>query len=337
MQFSDVDLSVASSSKYLELQTRIPRIAIVGAGFVGSTTAYALMMSGMAVDIALIDRDLRRAEGHVNDLRDAEVFSHTTRVFVGDFSDCCSADITVITAGVSQAGQKSREDGMRETGAIVHGLVADVCREKPRGILLIASNPVDVMTYASWKWSGLPSERVIGSGTSLDASRFRRRLAERYGVASTNVHAYVIGEHGDSQIPVLSSARVAGFPLGEFCEQLGPPCDESALARIASETRNAGVDIINAKGATYFGIGSALVRIIRAILQDEDVILTVSSRVPESMELGDVSLSLPTIVNRGGIARVSSVPLNSSERNALEASAEVVRRNIATLAQTIPI
>jgi len=193
MQFSDVDLSVGSTSKYLELQTRIPRIAIVGAGFVGSTTAYALMMSGMAVDIALIDRDLRRAEGHVNDLRDAELFSHKTRVFVGDFSDCCSADITVITAGVSQAGQKSREEGMRETGAMVHGLVADVCREKPRGILLIASNPVDVMTYASWKWSGLPSERVIGSGTSLDASRFRRRLAERYGVASTNVHAYVIG------------------------------------------------------------------------------------------------------------------------------------------------
>ena len=337
MQFSDVDLSVSSNSKYLSLQTRIPRIAIVGAGFVGSTTAYALMMSGMAVDIALIDRDLRRAEGHVNDLRDAEVFSHTTRVFVGDFSDCCSADITVITAGVSQAGQKSREDGMRETGAIVHGLVGDVCREKPRGILLIASNPVDVMTYASWKWSELPSDRVIDSGTSLDTSRFRRRLAVQYGVASTNVHAHVIGEHGDSQIPVLSSARVAGFPLGEFCEQLPLSCDESALARIASETRTAGVDIINAKGATYFGIGSALVRIIRAIVQDEDVILTVSSRVPESMELGDVSLSLPSIVNRGGIARVLSVPLNSSERKALEASAEVVKRNIATLAQTIPI
>ena len=226
---------------------------------------------------------------------------------------------------------------MRETGAIVHGLVTDVCREKPRGILLIASNPVDLMTYASWKWSGLPSNRVIGSGTSLDTSRFRRRLAERYGVASTNVHAHVIGEHGDSQIPVLSSARVAGFPLGEFCEQLPLPCDESALARIASETRTAGVDIINAKGPTYFGIGSALLRIIRAILQDEDVILTVSSRIPESMGLGDVSLSLSTIINRGGIARVLSVPLNGSERKALEASAEVVKRNIATLAQTIPI
>jgi L-lactate dehydrogenase len=219
MQFSDIDLSVQSTSKYLSRKTRIPRIAIIGAGFVGSTTAYALLMSGLAADIALIDRDLRRARGHVNDLRDAEVFSHTTRVFVGDFSNCCSADITVITVGTSQGGQKSRVDGMRETGAIVHGLVSDVCRRKPRGILLIASNPVDVMTYAAWKWSGLPSDRVIGSGTSLDTSRFRRRLAERYRVASANVHAYVIGEHGDSQIPVLSSARVAGFPLDEFCEQ----------------------------------------------------------------------------------------------------------------------
>ena len=130
----------------------------------------------------------------------------------------------------------------------MHSLVTDVCRGQPRGILLIASNPVDVMTYAASKWSGLPSNRVIGSGTSLDTSRFRRRLAERYGVASANVHAYVVGEHGDSQIPVLSSARVAGFPLIEFCKQMGFPCDPGGLARIASETRTAGLNIIDAKG-----------------------------------------------------------------------------------------
>jgi L-lactate dehydrogenase len=337
MQFSNVDLSAQSTSEYLSRETRIPRIAIVGAGFVGSTTAYALMMSGMAADIVLINREQRRAEGHVSDLRDAEVFSHATRVFVGDVSDCCSADITVITAGISQTGQKSRVDGMRETGAIVHGIVSDICRKTRPGILLIASNPVDVMTYAAWKWSELPADRVIGAGTSLDTSRFRRRLAEWYGVASANVHAYIIGEHGDSQIPVLSSARVAGFPLDEFCERLGLPYDETAFTRITRETRTAGVEIINAKGATYFGIGAALVRIIRAILRDEDAILTVSSRVPESMNLGDVSLSLPGIINRHGIARVLPVSLNSSERRALEASAEVIRQNIAKLGETIPI
>jgi L-lactate dehydrogenase len=177
------------------------------------------------------------------------------------------------------------------------------------------------------------ANRVIGSGTSLDTSRFRRRLAGHYGVAAANVHAYVIGEHGDSQIPLLSSARVAGFSPREFCKQLGSPCDEEALARITNETRTAGRDIINAKGATYYGIGAALTRIIRAILRDEDAILTVSSLVPESMQLGEVCLSLPSIVNRCGISRVLSVALNSSERKALEASAEVVKRNIAILCE----
>src|ERR1700676_2590038 len=167
------------------------------------------------------DRERRCTEGHVNDLRDAEVFSHTTRIFSGDFSDCCSAEVTIITAGVSQSGQKSRMEGLRETGAILHGLVNDVCLQNPPGILLIASNPVDVLTFAAWKWSGLPASRVIGSGTSLDTSRFRRRLAERYGVASDNVHAYIIGEHGDSQVPVISSARIAGVPLENFCRELG--------------------------------------------------------------------------------------------------------------------
>jgi L-lactate dehydrogenase len=151
------------------------------------------------------------------------------------------------------------------------------------------------------------------------------------------VHAYVVGEHGDSQIPVLSSARVAGFPLVDFCKQMGLPCDAGGLARIASETRTAGSNIIDAKGATYFGIGAALVRIIRAILRNEDAILTVSSLVPDAMELGEVSLSLPSIINRFGIARVLRVLLDSAERKALEASADVIKRNIATLAQTTPI
>jgi L-lactate dehydrogenase len=316
---------------------RIPRVVIVGTGFVGSTTAYALMLSGLAAEIVLVDRNFRRVEGHVNDLRDAEVFSHTTHVVAGDFSDCCSADLIIITAGVGQSGQKSRTDGLRETGAILHGLVTDVCRESPRGILLIASNPVDVLTYAAWKWSGLPAHRVIGSGTSLDTSRFRRRLAEYYGVASANVHAYVIGEHGDSQIPVLSSARVAGFPLEELANELRMAHAGGALARIADQTRTAGGDIVEAKGATYYGIGAALVRIVHAMLRDEHAILTVSSRVPESMRLGEVSLSLPSIIDRHGVARILAVALDHSERAALETSAKVVQGHIGALSQMIPV
>jgi L-lactate dehydrogenase len=288
-------------------------------------------MSGMAAEIVLIGRNQRRAEGHVHDLRDASVFSHRTRIVAGEIGDCCSADITILTVGVSQSGAKSRLEGMKETAAILKSLVRDVARHNPRGILLIASNPVDVMTYAAWKWSGLPAGRVIGSGTSLDTARFRRRLAEKYGVASDNVHAYVIGEHGDSQFPVLSSARIAGAPIEAFCQQVGLPYDEGELGSIAHETRAAGAKIISAKGATYYGIGTALVRIVRAILRDEHAVFTVSSLVPESLQLGSVSLSLPTIISRSGVDRVLSIPLNASEQRALQASAEALKQYIDTL------
>jgi L-lactate dehydrogenase len=311
--------------------TRIPRVAIVGTGFVGSTTAYALLLSRTPAEIVLIDRDERRADGHVQDLRDAEVFSHTTRVVTGQFGDCCSADVIIITAGASQSGRRSRLENLNETAAILKGLVLDIARSNPHGILLIASNPVDVLTYAAWKWSGLPPSRVIGSGTSLDTSRFRRRLAEHYGVASDNVHAYVIGEHGESQVALISSARIAGVPLESFCRELDLPYDQDGLRQIAKNTQAAGLEIIRAKGATYYGIGTALARIADAILRDEHAVLTVSSLAPSSMELGEVSLSLPTIITRDGVGRVVSIPLDASERQALEASAETLKRYIATL------
>jgi L-lactate dehydrogenase len=312
-------------------RARIPRVAIVGTGFVGSTTAYALLLSRTPAEIVLIDRDERRADGHVQDLRDAEVFSHTTRVVTGRFDDCCSADVIIITAGASQSGRRSRLENLNETAAIVKGLVLDVARSNPHGILLIASNPVDVLTYAAWKWSGLPPGRVIGSGTSLDTSRFRRRLAEHYGVASDNVHAYVIGEHGESQVALISSARIAGVPLESFCRELNLPYDKDGLRQIATDTQAAGLEIIRAKGATYYGIGTALARIADAILRDEHAVLTVSSLAPASMELGEVSLSLPTIIARDGVARVVSIPLDAAERQALEASAETLKHYIATL------
>jgi L-lactate dehydrogenase len=313
------------------VRPRIPRIAIVGAGFVGSTTAYALLLSGTPAEIVLVDRDERRAHGHVQDLRDAEVFSYTTRVVAGHFGDCCSADVVIITTGVSQGGQKSRLDNLHETAAILKGLIFDVARHNPHGILLIASNPVDVLTYAAWKWSGLPPNRVIGSGTSQDTSRFRRRLAERYGVASHNVHAYIIGEHGESQVAVLSSAHIAGMPLKSFCREISQPYDERVLLRIANDTRAGGLEIIRTKGATYYGIGAALARIATAILRDEHAVLTVYSLAPESMGLGEVSLSLPSVVTRDGVGRVVSIPLNASERQALETSAGVLRQYVATL------
>ena len=310
---------------------RVPRVAIVGTGFVGSTTAYALMLSTIPAEIVLIDRDQRKADGHVQDLRDAEVFTHTTKVVSGQFADCCSADVVIITAGASQSGRASRLDNLHETAAVLKDLVSNVARDNPHGILLIASNPVDVLTYAAWKWSGLPPSQVIGSGTSLDTSRLRRRLAEHYGVAPSNVHAYVIGEHGESQVALMSSARIAGMPLESFCEQLNLPYDEDALREIADETRAAGVEIIRAKGATYYGIGAALARIACAVLRDEHVVLTVSSLAPASLGFGEVSLSLPAVISRDGVARVLPVPMSASERKALEASAQTLKQYIAAL------
>lgn len=310
---------------------QISRVAVVGTGFVGATTAYALLISGTAAEIILVDRHPERAEGHVNDLKDAALFSHNTHVIAGDFSDCADADVIIVTAGVTQAGLTSRLENLNECAAILKNIVEQIVRYHPRGVLLIASNPVDVLTYAVWKWSGLPASRVIGSGTSLDSSRFRRRLGEKYSVAPENVHAYIIGEHGDSQVAVLSSARIAGVPIREFYGDDGLACDDVALQHIANETRLAGLEIIHAKGATYYGIGAALVRIVGAILRDEHAVITLSSVVPAGMNLGEVCLSLPVILNRGGVARVLPIPLSPSERQALEKSADILKQYIAMI------
>jgi L-lactate dehydrogenase len=309
--------------------SHVARVAIVGTGLVGATTAYALLISGTVAEIVLIDKDKRRAKGHANDLRDAAPFSHNAKVFAGDFSDCCDADVTIITAGVSpSADMKSRLDNLQESASMLKDIIGEITCHNPR-ILLVASNPVDVLTYAVWRWSGLPAGRVIGSGTSLDTSRFRRRLGELYGVAPDNIHAYVIGEHGDSQVAVLSSARIAGMPVEDFCREFA--CDETTLKTIVNDTRTAGLEITQAKGAPHYGVGAALVRIVRAILRNEHAVLTVSSLAPESMQLGEVSLSLPAIINRDGVARVLPVSLDAAERKALEASADILKRYIAML------
>ena len=319
------------SSMPLNFPTRTARVAVVGAGYVGATTAYALLISGVAAEIVLIDRDHERAKGHVLDLKDAELFSHTARVLAGDFSDCATADVIILTAGVGHRPGAPRLEYLKENASIVKGIVEEISKHNPCGILLIASNPVDVLTYAACKWSGLPINRVLGSGTALDTSRFRMRLAEHCGISPNNVHAYIIGEHGDSQVAVLSSARIARLTLEEFCHELQLPCDQQTLKGIADHARTAASEIIKSKGATYYGIAAALVRIVSAILRNEHAVLTVSSVVPESMGLGNLALSLPTIVGREGIKRVLPISLNPSEDEALRASAQVLKTYIATL------
>jgi len=311
---------------------RTPRVAIVGTGLVGATTAYALLLSGLSAQIVLINRDKVRARAHVDDLRDAELFSHTSRIILGDFSDCCDCDIVVMTVGASQSSvQVSRLENLQEAAAIFRTLVPQVAAHNPSAILLIASNPVDVLTYAAWKWSGFPVERVIGSGTSLDTSRLRRRLAEHDDVAPDNVHAYVVGEHGDSQVALLSSSTIAGEPLAEFSRRREGPLSEAALAEMAKSARTGGLDILRAKGATNYGVAAALVRIIRAILRDERAVLTVSSVVPRRMGLGELCLSLPTILGRRGINDVVAPTMGSDENRALKRSSHILKQHIATV------
>ena len=311
---------------------RIPRVAIVGMGLVGATTAYALLMSGEVSEIVLIGRDRERVEGHVSDLRDAALYSHAARIDAGDFTDCTTADVIIVTVGAPQSKDKrSRLDDLSSSAAMVEEVITEIARHAPTGVLVMASNPVDVLTYAAWKWSGLPAGRVIGSGTSLDSSRLRWRLGERYGIATGDVHAYVVGEHGDSQVALLSSARIAGTTLEEFCRQRFLPCDESPFRRIAESARRGGHDIARAKGATNYGISAALTRITRAILRDERAVLAVSTLVPDAMELGQVSLSVLAIIGRNGVHRFVPLQLSDEENMALRRSAELVKRHIATL------
>jgi L-lactate dehydrogenase len=317
--------------------SRARRIAIVGSGMVGSTTAYALLLEGISAEIVLIDKNQSLAEGHADDLCDAQLYSRTARVFVGDFADCATADIIIITAGVNQALMgNSRINDITAASEIVKGIVDEIRRYDPCGIILVASNPLDVMTYAVGKWSGLPPNRVIGSGTSLDTSRLRRRLAQHFGIAPENVHAFIIGEHGDTQVPVLSSARIAGMSIEDFCRDQGLPYDESLFLAIANKTRTAGYAIQQAKGSTYYGIATALTRIVRAIWKDENTVLTVSRLVPPEFGLGDVCLSLPVTLGLEGAGRPLNLTLSPGERAALHHSADTLKQYIAGIESLAP-
>ena len=209
------------------------RVAVVGPGNVGATTAYALLLSGVAAELVLIGRDRARAEAQAADLAHAELFSRTTRVWAGDYPDCRGAAVTVIAAGLTQRrDMTSRLEDLQGAAEIFRSIVPAIARANPDGILLVAANPVDVLTYAAWKWSGFPAHRVIGSGTLLDTSRFRTLLAEHYGVAPDSMHAYIVGEHGESQVPVLSSANIAGMRLTDFCETQGLEYDAALLGEM---------------------------------------------------------------------------------------------------------
>jgi L-lactate dehydrogenase len=301
------------------------RVAVVGVGNVGATFAYALLLSGLASEIVLIDANHAKAEGEAMDLNHTVPFAFPTRVWAGDYADCAGASVTVFAAGAGTKPGESRLDLVQKNAAIWRAIVPEVVKHNPEGILLIATNPVDVLSYATWKLSGLPAGRVMGSGTVLDTARFRYLLSQHFGVDARSVHAYIIGEHGDSEVPVWSLANIAGMRLQEFCKAQGLPYDRQAMEEIFLQTRDAAYRIIERKGATYYAVAAGLMRITQAILRNQSTVLSVSSLIDNYYGIGDVCFSLPTVINRDGVKKVLRIELGPEETDKLRHSAEVLK------------
>jgi L-lactate dehydrogenase len=307
------------------------RVAVVGTGNVGSTFAYALLLSGLAAEIVLIDVNRAKAEGEAMDLNHTLPFAHPTRIWAGDYPDIAGATVTVIAAGANQKPGETRLDLVKKNAAIFAEIVPLVARHNPEGIILIATNPVDVLTYASLRLSGLSARRVIGSGTILDTARFRYLLSEHFGVDPRSVHAHIIGEHGDSEVPVWSLANIAGMRLRDFADAHGVHYEQDEMDSIFRQTRDAAYQIIQRKGATYYAVAAGLMRIVEAILRNQATVLSVSSLVEDYYGIRDVCLSLPTVVDRGGVQRMLRLQLSPEEQQGLQTSAAVLRKTIDTL------
>lgn len=307
------------------------KVAIVGTGRVGASCAYALQLRGLASEIVLINADRQRAEGEAMDINHGSLFTKPVRVWAGDYRDCRDANIIVLAAGTSQKPGDTRLNLLKDNARVLARMLSPALRYLEDAIILVAANPVDVLTYLTWQMTGLPSHQVIGSGTILDTARFRFLLGQYFQIETHNIHAYVIGEHGDSQVPVWSLANIAGMRLDEFSRLNGRPLDSSTRQKIAANTRNAAYEIIRRKGATYYAIAAGLVRIIEAIVRDENSVLTVSGVVNGIRGLNDTSLSLPSVINRQGIATTLDLPLSNEEETELSRSAKIVGEAIRSL------
>jgi L-lactate dehydrogenase len=299
-------------------------VAVIGAGNVGATFAYTLVLEGLVGEIALIDVDRQRAEGEAMDISHAVPLSNPVRVWAGDYAECAGADVMVVTAGTAQRPGETRLDLVKRNAGIFEDIIPSISKCNPTGILLIATNPVDVLSYVAWRLSGFPARRVIGSGTVLDTARFRYLLSQHLGVDARNIHAHVIGEHGDSEVPVWSLANVAGMRLEEYCRREQYVVDADARARISHQVRDAAYEVIERKGATYYAVAVALVRIVESILRDQHTVLSVSSLVPSTYVTEDVYFSLPAVIGRRGVERVLHLALDESESAALARSAGVL-------------
>ncbi len=307
------------------------KVGIVGAGMVGSSAGYALAMMGIASDIVFVDRNAALAIAQAEDISHAVPFVSATTVTAGDYDALAGTRVVIIAAGVSQKPGESRLELLERNAAVFREVVAEVLRASPDAILLIASNPVDIMTQIATRLSGLPPQRVIGSGTILDTARFRSLVGRHLGIAPQSVHAYVLGEHGDSEVLAWSNARAGSIALRSFAEQVGKPLTEDERRAIDDGVRNAAYKIINGKGSTYYGIGAGLARIVKAIAQDQRDVLSVSIVTPRVADIEDVALSVPRIIGAAGVVADLFPDLDAEEHAALGRSASLLKERVETV------
>lgn len=304
------------------------KISIVGAGFVGATTAYALMNSGIATEICLYDINMDKALGEVMDLVHGTSFVKPVNIYAGGIDETKNSDIVIITAGAPQNEGETRLDLIGKNYKIFKSFIPAIAEGSPDAILLVVSNPVDVLSYITYKLSGFPKERVIGSGTVLDTSRLKYVIGKYFEVNNNNVHGYVMGEHGDSEVVTWSSASIAGESFEKFSEQNNLEWDSEIKKVIEDDVKNAAYEIIERKKATYFAIGLAVNRIAEAIFRNENSILTVSSLCTGEYGVKDMYLAIPTIVNRKGAVMVIETPLSQEEEEKIKKSASILKKHL---------
>ena len=304
---------------------RTLKVGVVGTGLVGTSFAYALMIQGTASELVLVDANMDRAVGEMMDFNHGLSFVSPMRIRAGNYADLAGAHVVIVAAGASQKPGESRLSLLTRNARIMREIVPRIVEQNPDGIILMATNPVDILTYIALQESGLPSSRVIGSGTILDTSRFRYLLGHYYGVDSRSVHAYIIGEHGDSEIPLWSLASIGGVRLQEFAPLRNKAYDQSAMDKIFIAVRDAAYEIIKRKGATSFAIGLGLHSIVQSILGDHRTVLSVSTLMTGQYGVRDICLSLPCVVGANGIEEILTLNLSTDEEQGFRSSAEKLR------------
>ncbi|MCM1284440.1 MAG: L-lactate dehydrogenase [Muribaculaceae bacterium] len=316
------------SGENQEVKTKInkQKVAVIGCGYVGAASAFALMQSGLFTEMVLLDANQDRAEGEAYDISHGIPFTRPMQIYAGDYDDVADSAIIVITAGANQKPEETRLDLVHKNVDIFRSIIPEIVKRDFQGILLVVANPVDILTYTAQKLSGYPENRVIGSGTVLDSARLKARLGRHLEVDSRSVHAYIVGEHGDSEIAVFSSANVSGIPLDDFCEMRGHYNHVESTDRIAKEVRDSAYEIIAKKGATYFGIAMSVKRICEAIIRDEKSILPISTRMHGEYGIEDVVLSMPCILGAKGYETKVPISLDQEEVTALHESAATLKK-----------